>query len=174
MLHVCCAPCASVVLERLSDYFDITAYYCNPNIYPRSEYDLRAEQLPKLIKGLGLNVKLECGEYAPEKFARNIGTMAALPEGGLRCEICFKMRLGAAASLAKVGDFDYFSTTLSVGPMKNVKLINNVLEELSEEYGIAYLPSDFRKKDGYKRSVELSKMLGLYRQNYCGCEFSIR
>ena len=174
LLHVCCAPCASVTLERLCAHFDVTVYYCNQNIWPEGEYERRYEQLPKLIEGLKLPVKLERGEYAPEMFEALARGMENLPEGGSRCELCFRMRLGAAAEKAAAEGYEYFTSSLSVGPMKSVKLINAVGEELAEEYSVKFLPSDFRKKDGYKRSLDISKQLGLYRQNYCGCRFSVR
>ena len=143
-LHSCCAPCSSYVIEYLSDYFQITVFYYNPNIYPDEEYLHRVKEQQHLI----------------------------CPEGGERCFQCYRLRLEKTAQLAKEHGFDYFCTTLSISPLKNAQKLNEIGEELADTYGIPWLPSDFKKKNGYKRSVELSALYGLYRQDYCGCVFS--
>lgn len=174
LLHACCAPCSSYVLEYLSQYFEITVLYYNPNISPRSEYDTRAEELKRLISEMEFihPVKLMVGEYEPEKFYTMAKGMENLPEGGERCFKCYHQRLLYTAQLARAGGFDYFTTTLSISPLKNAAKLNEIGQELSKECGVEYLLSDFKKKNGYKRSVELSNQHNLYRQNYCGCVFS--
>lgn len=174
LLHACCAPCSSYVLEYLSKYFEITVLYYNPNISPRAEYDTRAEELRRLIGEMEFvhPVKLLVGEYEPEKFYAMARGMEDLPEGGERCFMCYRQRLLYTAKLAKEGGYDYFTTTLSISPLKNAEKLNEIGRELGEEYGVEYLLSDFKKKNGYKRSVELSAEHNLYRQNYCGCVFS--
>ncbi|MBQ8815000.1 MAG: epoxyqueuosine reductase QueH [Lachnospiraceae bacterium] len=174
LLHACCAPCSSYVLEYLSRYFDITVLYYNPNISPRAEYDTRAEELKRLISEMEFvhPVKLTVGAYEPEKFYAMAKGMEELPEGGERCFQCYRQRLHYTAQMAKEGGFDYFTTTLSISPLKNAAKLNEIGQELSKECGVEYLLSDFKKKNGYKRSVELSAEHNLYRQNYCGCVFS--
>jgi len=174
LLHACCAPCSSYVLEYLSNYFQITVLYYNPNISPRTEYDTRAEELKRLIGEMEFNhpVKLVVGEYEPEKFYSMAKGMEDLPEGGERCFKCYEQRLRYTAQMANEGGFDYFTTTLSISPLKNATKLNEIGQELAAEFGVEYLLSDFKKKNGYKRSVELSAEHGLYRQNYCGCVFS--
>ena len=174
LLHACCAPCSSYVLEYLSNYFQTTVLYYNPNISPRSEYDTRAEELKRLIGEMEFvhPVKLVVGEYEPEKFYAMAKGMEDLPEGGERCFKCYEQRLRRTAQLAKEGKFDYFTTTLSISPLKNAAKLNEIGQKLAAEYGVPYLLSDFKKKNGYKRSVELSAEHNLYRQNYCGCIFS--
>ena len=174
LLHACCAPCSSYVLEYLSNYFEITVLYYNPNISPRTEYDTRAEELKRLIGEMEFNhpVKLVVGEYEPEKFYAMAKGMEDLPEGGERCFKCYEQRLRYTAQMANEGDFDYFTTTLSISPLKKATKLNEIGQELAAEFGVEYLLSDFKKKNGYKRSVELSAEHGLYRQNYCGCVFS--
>lgn len=174
LLHACCAPCSSYVLEYLSQYFEITVLYYNPNISPRSEYDTRAEELKRLISEMEFvhPVKLMVGEYEPEKFYAMAKGMEELPEGGERCFKCYRQRLLYTAKLAKNSGFDYFTTTLSISPLKNAAKLNEIGQELAKEYGVEYLLSDFKKRNGYKRSVELSAEHNLYRQNYCGCIFS--
>lgn len=174
LLHACCAPCSSYVLEYLSNYFQITVLYYNPNISPRAEYDTRAEELKRLIGEMEFNhpVKLVVGEYEPEKFYAMAKGMEDLPEGGERCFKCYEQRLRYTAQMANEGGFDYFTTTLSISPLKNATKLNEIGQELAAEFGVEYLLSDFKKKNGYKRSVELSAEHGLYRQNYCGCVFS--
>ena len=174
LLHACCAPCSSYVLEYLSNYFQITVLYYNPNISPRAEYDTRAEELKRLIGEMEFNhpVKLVVGEYEPEKFYAMAKGMEDLPEGGERCFKCYEQRLRYTAQMANEGGFDYFTTTLSISPLKNATKLNEIGQELAAEFGVEYLLSDFKKKNGYKRSVELSAEHGLYRQDYCGCVFS--
>ena len=174
LLHACCAPCSSYVLEYLSRYFQITVLYYNPNISPRAEYDTRAEELKRLIGEMEFihPVKLLVGEYEPEKFYSMAKGMEELPEGGERCFRCYEQRLRYTAGLAKEQGFDYFTTTLSISPLKNAAKLNEIGAKLAVEFGVEYLLSDFKKKNGYKRSVELSGEHGLYRQDYCGCVFS--
>ena len=159
LIHSCCAPCSSYVLEYLSQYFKITVFYYNPNIYPESEYTKRS---------------FLAGRYEKEKFYAMAEGMEDLREGGARCMKCYELRLSETARQAAAGGFDYFTTTLSISPMKNAQKLNEIGVRLGEEYGVEYLVSDFKKKNGYKRSIELSKEYGLYRQDYCGCEFSLR
>ena len=177
-LHSCCAPCSSYCLEYLAEYFAITIFYYNPNISPAEEYEKRVEEQKRLIDALNEKAKNKIafaeGEYKPEDFYTMAKGMEELPEGGERCFKCYEMRLREAAILAKEKGFDYFTTTLTISPLKNAKKLNEIGEQLGEEYGICHLPSDFKKKNGYKRSVELSKEYGLYRQDYCGCVFSKR
>lgn len=174
LLHSCCAPCSSYVLEYLSQYFEITVLYYNPNISPETEYRARVAEQERLIRELPTkhSVTFMEGEYHPEQFYGAVKGLEDCPEGGERCTICFEMRLREAAQTAKNGGFDYFTTTLSISPLKNAEKLNSIGASLAQEYGIAYLHSDFKKKNGYKRSVELSAEYGLYRQDYCGCVFS--
>ena len=175
-LHSCCAPCSSYVLEYLSKYFSITVFYYNPNISPREEYEKRVDEVCSLIKKMQFVNPVEFveGRYEPEKFYDMAKGLEYSPEGHERCFKCYRMRLEEAARLAKEGGFDYFTTTLSISPLKNAGKINEIVEELAGIYQVSHLPSDFKKKNGYKRSVELSHEYGLYRQNYCGCVFSRR
>ena len=177
-LHSCCAPCSSYVLEYLSRYFSVTDYFYNPNISPEEEYRKREEELLRFIDAINGSVlhpiRFEAGPYEPEMFYQMAKGLEQVPEGGERCFRCYELRLRRAAELAKAGGYDYFCTTLSISPLKNAGKLMEIGEGLSEEYGVAYLPSDFKKKDGYKRSIELSGEYGLYRQNYCGCVFSRR
>lgn len=175
-LHSCCAPCSSYVLEYLSSYFQITDFFYNPNISPKEEYVKRAEELKHLIDEMPFVHKpvfLE-GDYCPEEFFKMAKGLENVPEGGERCFRCYRMRMEEAARLAAEGGYDYFTTTLSISPLKNAQKINEIGEELEKIYGVKHLPSDFKKKNGYKRSTELSGEYGLYRQNYCGCVFSKR
>ena len=176
LIHSCCAPCSSYVLEYLSEYFKITVFYYNPNIYPESEYMKRIAEQQKLICDMKLRypVSFLAGEYDKEKFYEMAAGMEDLKEGGARCMKCYELRLSEAARQAAAGGFDYFTTTLSISPMKNAQKLNEIGLRVGEEYGVKYLVSDFKKKNGYKRSIELSKEYGLYRQDYCGCEFSMR
>lgn len=175
-LHSCCAPCSSYVLEYLSRYFKITVYYYNPNIYPPREYEERTMEVERLIRDLPAEhpISFIVGEYRPELFYEAVKGHEADPEGGERCGICFALRLEEAAKLAKEGKFDYFTTTLTISPLKDAARLNQIGEEMGEKYGVSYLNSDFKKKNGYKRSTELSKEYNLYRQDYCGCVFSMR
>ena len=175
-LHSCCAPCSSYVLEYLSPYFEITDFFYNPNISPREEYEKRTKELQKLIEEMPLVHKpvfLE-GEYRPEDFFEMAKGLENVPEGGERCFKCYRLRLEEAARLAAEGGYDYFATTLTISPLKNAAKLNEIGEELCRETKVAWLPSDFKKKNGYKRSTELSKEYGMYRQDYCGCVFSMR
>lgn len=170
LLLSCCAPCSSYVLEYLSSHFDIEILYYNPNIYPYEEYQKRFSELIKLCK---INdVKLTLGEYENEKFLNAVRGFEQEREGGARCEICFKLRLSYARDYAVKNGIPYFCTTLTVSPHKNAELINKLGKELETE-NCKYLPSDFKKKNGYIRSIELSKKYNLYRQDYCGCKFSL-
>lgn len=175
-LHSCCAPCSSYVLEYLSQYFKITVYYYNPNIYPPEEYEERTKEVERLIQELPARhpISFLAGEYRPEQFYEAVRGHEKDPEGGERCGICFALRLEEAARLAKEGNFDYFTTTLTISPMKDAARLNQIGEEMGEKYGVSYLDSDFKKKNGYKRSTELSREYHLYRQDYCGCVFSMR
>ncbi|MCM1488802.1 MAG: epoxyqueuosine reductase QueH [Firmicutes bacterium] len=174
LLHGCCAPCSSYVLEYLTEFFDITLLYYNPNISPLDEYNKRIGEVKRLISEMPLSceVKLLEGRYDPEAFFAAAKGLEHLPEGGERCFKCYRLRLEEAARAAKEGGFDFFTTTLSVSPHKNAEKLNEIGQELEKTYGVRYLFADFKKREGYKRSIELSRMYGLYRQNYCGCVFS--
>ncbi len=176
LLHSCCAPCSSYVLEYLSRYFWITVLYYNPNIYPPEEILKRADEQERLIATMPVEhtVAYLEGSYEPELFFAAVKGHEEDREGGERCALCYRLRLEEAARQAKAGGFDYFTTTLSISPLKNAGKLNEIGEELAAQYGVAYLSSDFKKKDGYKRSTELSREYGLYRQDYCGCVFSKR
>lgn len=175
-LHSCCAPCSSYVLEYLSEYFRITVFYYNPNIYPKEEYWKRVEEQQRLITQMPFShsVQFVEGEFDEQRFYETVRGLEKELEGGARCEQCFRLRLAETAKRAKEAGADYFATTLTISPLKNASLINQIGEELAAEYGISWLPSDFKKKNGYKRSTELSATYGLYRQDYCGCVFSVR
>lgn len=174
LLHSCCAPCSSYVLEYLAPYFNICDFYYNPNISPKQEYEDRKEELVRLISEMGLSAKVTFleGVYQPEDFFSVAKGLEELPEGGERCFKCYEMRLRESAKIAAEQGAEYFATTLTISPLKNAQKLNEIGERLAEEFGVKYLPSDFKKKNGYKRSVELSAQYGLYRQNYCGCVFS--
>lgn len=174
LLHSCCAPCSSYVLEYLSQYFEITVLYYNPNISPAKEYEMRVAEQERFIKELPTKhpVSFLAGEYCPEEFYAAVKGLENCPEGGERCGVCFELRLRKAAETAVGGGFDFFTTTLSISPLKDAERLNKIGGLLAEEYGVSYLYSDFKKKNGYKRSTELSEQYGLYRQNYCGCVFS--
>lgn len=176
LLHSCCAPCSSYVLEYLSDYFNITVFYYNPNIFPESEYTKRILEQQMLIGEMEVKhpVSFIAGHYDKERFYEMARGMEHLKEGGERCLKCYELRLREAAKIAKEGGFEYYTTTLSISPLKNADRLNEIGTRLANEYGVKYLQSDFKKRNGYKRSIELSKEFGLYRQDYCGCEFSIR
>ena len=176
LLHSCCAPCSSYVLEYLSEYFEITVFYYNPNIAPEEEYRMRVEEQKKLIEQMPLKhtVSFIEGKYDPQRFYEMAKGLEKVPEGGERCFGCFKLRLEESAKEAVKGNYDYFTTTLTISPLKNAEKLNEIGQETAEKYGIKWLPSDFKKKNGYKRSTELSQKYGLYRQNYCGCVFSKR
>lgn len=174
LLHACCAPCSSYVIEYLSKYFNITMYYYNPNISPIQEYNFRLEELSRLLKEMkeAENIEILPCEYEAERFYEIAKGLEAEKEGGERCFRCYRLRLEKTAQAAKEKGFDYFTTTLSISPYKNAEKLNEIGKELSEKYNVPYLFSDFKKKNGYKRSIELSKEYGLYRQDYCGCVYS--
>ena len=177
-LHSCCAPCPSYCLEYLRQYFDITVFYYNPNITFPEEYRHRVEEQKRLIGEM--NARLDsCGRisfvegaYEPARFLEAARGLEDCPEGGERCFACYALRLSEAARTAAEGGYDYFTTTLSISPLKNAEKLNAIGEAAGERYGVRYLPSDFKKKGGYQRSIELSREYGLYRQDYCGCVFS--
>lgn len=174
LLHSCCAPCSSYVLEYLSDFFKITVLYYNPNIFPKEEYEYRIEEQRKLIDAMPVKNKIEfiSTDYEPEKFYEIAKGYENIPEGGERCFRCYELRLRESAKYAKKGGFDFFTTTLSISPLKNAEKLNEIGKNVADEFGLKYLCSDFKKKNGYKRSVELSAEYGLYRQDYCGCVYS--
>ncbi len=174
LLHSCCAPCSSYVLEYLSQYFRITLFYYNPNISPESEYRHRVSELRRLVAEMlpGSDVSIVEGNYDPERFHAAVAGMEDLPEGGERCKVCFRLRLEEAAKMAQQLHCDYFTTTLTISPMKNAVALNDIGEALSPIYHTPYLNSDFKKREGYKRSIQLSAEYGLYRQDYCGCVYS--
>lgn len=200
LLHSCCAPCSSYVLEYLQSYFEITVFYYNPNITEDTEYQYRLQEQKKLIQALNRQaeekeleettamtessswdkvktlypIKIIDGDYKPELFFKQVKGLEDCPEGGERCFRCYQLRLEKAAQLAAEQKFDYFTTSLTISPMKNAAKLNEIGEQLEQQYGVAFLPSDFKKKNGYKRSIELSEEYGLYRQNYCGCVYSKR
>ena len=174
LLHSCCAPCSSYVLEYLSQYFQIILFYYNPNISPESEYRYRVTELQRLVKEMPLDsaVQMIEGEYNPNVFLNAVKGMETEPEGGERCKICYRLRLEEAARMAQELGCEYVTTTLSISPMKNANALNQIGGELADAYGVKYLYSDFKKRNGYKRSIELSAQYQLYRQDYCGCIFS--
>lgn len=173
LLQVCCAPCSSYCLEYLHKYFSITVLFYNPNIYPESEYAVRESELLRLIDELGFNdINIMKTTFNPDEFYTAVKGLEDCKEGGDRCKICYRLRLEKTAKLAKSGGFDYFCTTLSISPLKSAEALCTIGLELEKEYGVKYLLSDFKKKEGYKRSIELSRQYNLYRQDYCGCVFS--
>lgn len=176
LLHSCCAPCSSYVLEYLSKYFKITIFYYNPNISPYEEFQKRIEEQKRLIDSLPVLNKVEFleGDYDNSRYEELIKGLEEEKEGGSRCHFCYRMRLEETARLAKEKGFDYFTTTLSISPYKNAKVLNEIGSLLQGEYQVPYLYADFKKKNGYKRSIELSRVYDLYRQDYCGCKYSKR
>lgn len=174
LLHSCCAPCSNYVLEYLSNYFSITVFYYNPNIFPESEYTKRICEQQMLIDRLTVKypVMFVAGPYDSERFFQMAKGLEHVKEGGVRCHKCYELRLRETARMAKNAEFDYFTTTLSISPLKKADKLNEIGRRLGDEYGVPYLLSDFKKKNGYKRSIELSREYGLYRQDYCGCVFS--
>lgn len=174
MLHSCCGPCSSYCLEYLSEYFEITVFYYNPNIYPSEEYDFRVEEQKKIIELTKAKNPIHMieGKYEVEKFYEMAKGLEVIAEGGSRCHKCYEMRLKEAAKIGKENGFDYFTTTLSISPHKNSQVLNKIAEKVGKEIGIAHLPSDFKKNNGYKRSCDITREYGMYRQDYCGCEFS--
>lgn len=191
MLHSCCAPCSSYVLEYLREFFNITVFYYNPNIGEKEEYQKRVEEQKRLIKEYNSQLeenhfenmhstsaagRIEVieGAYEPECFYQLVKGLEQCAEGGERCFKCYELRLEKTARMAAENKSDYFTTTLTISPLKNAQKLNEIGEGLGKKYGVSFLPSDFKKKDGYKRSIELSNLFGLYRQNYCGCVYSKR
>lgn len=181
LLHACCAPCSSACLEKLRTFFSITVFYYNPNITLSEEYAYRLAEEKRLIEamngagqslGEAYPISILEGKYEPERYLSLVKGYEKVQEGGSRCELCFRLRLGESARVAKENGFDYFTTTLTISPLKNAAMLNAIGEQVAKEYDVMWLPSDFKKKDGYKRSIELSKEYDLYRQDYCGCVFS--
>lgn len=176
LLHSCCAPCSSYVLEYLSRYFKITVFYYNPNIYPEEEFYKRRSEQERFISQLPTKnpISFIGTEHMSEEFYKAVKGLEHIREGGERCFACYRLRLEESAMAARDMGADYFTTTLSISPMKNAQKLNEIGGELGEKYGVKYLFSDFKKRNGYKRSTELSREYGIYRQNYCGCVFSLR
>lgn len=174
LLHACCAPCSSYVLEYLSQYFSITIFYYNPNITEEPEYRKRVAEEQRLISQLPAKNKISFieGRYDPERFFEIAKGKKDIPEGGARCFECYRLRITETADMAKEKGFDYFTTTLSISPLKNAQKLNEIGGEEAERTGVPYLFSDFKKREGYKRSIQLSAQYNLYRQNYCGCIYS--
>lgn len=176
LLHSCCAPCSTACLERLTEFFCVTVFYYNPNIYPETEYSHRVSEQKRLIRQMyGENeVNFIEGEFDPKKFYTAVKGLENEPEGGLRCFECYRLRLRETAQTAKENGFEYFTTTLTLSPLKNSAKLNEIGQEIARQCGVKFLPSDFKKKNGFLRSTELSRQYDLYRQNYCGCVFSQR
>ncbi|MFI3207741.1 MAG: epoxyqueuosine reductase QueH [Eubacteriales bacterium] len=174
LLHSCCAPCSTYVLEYLSEYFEIIIYYYNPNIFPLGEYEKRAKEQQYLISKMSTRYPMSClvGDYESERFYELARGLEDEPECGRRCDRCYELRLRKTGELAKKLGVDYFSTTLTISPLKKADKLNEIGKQLEEELGVTYLVSDFKKKNGYKRSTELSKEYDLYRQDFCGCIYS--
>ena len=177
LLHSCCAPCSSAVLEKLQEIFEVTVFYYNPNISQDAEYRKRVEEQKRLIEAFNRKnsdypIHMIDGDYEPQEFYKISKGLETCPEGGERCFKCYALRLEKTAQLAKEEGYDYFTTTLTISPLKNAGKLNEIGEEMAVKYQTAFLPSDFKKKEGYKRSIELSKEYDLYRQNFCGCAFS--
>lgn len=176
LLHSCCGPCSSYCLEYTSKYFDVTLFYYNPNITDKEEYIRRVEEQKRLIEAVNrdwnCDIKFVEAKYNPEAFIEISKGLEECPEGGERCKRCFELRLREAAEYASINGFDYFTTTLTISPLKNADVLNTIGGEIGKEKNVEFLPSDFKKKNGYKRSVELSEIYELYRQDYCGCGFS--
>lgn len=174
LLHSCCAPCSSAVLEDISRYFHITVLYYNPNISSKEEYDKRVKEVGRLLEAMPFEEEIPLieGRYDAAEFEAIAKGLEDVPEGGSRCFACYRLRLEEAGRVAKEGHFDYFTTTLSISPLKNAAKLNEIGEEVAQDLGISYLPSDFKKKERYKRSIALSKEYDLYRQNFCGCKYS--
>lgn len=174
LLHSCCGPCSTYCIQTLSEYFSVTVYYFNPNIYPPEEYACRAAEQKRFIEQFPVKhpVSFVEGPFEPKEFYDYIRGYEKEPEGGERCFLCYRLRLEKTAEYAKQNQFDYFTTTLSISPLKNAAKLNEIGGELAEKYDILYLFSDFKKKEGYKKSTEISREYGMYRQYYCGCVFS--
>lgn len=176
LLHSCCGPCSTYCIEYLSDYFSITVFYYNPNIFPEEEYLFRKAEQKRFIDGYPAKNPIDFieGDYDFKRFYENVRGFEDEPERGARCSICFEMRLGESARVASQGGFDYFATTLTLSPHKDMEVINAIGKRCGEAVGAEYLPSDFKKKGGYLRSTQISAEYGMYRQDYCGCEFSLK
>ncbi len=176
LLHSCCGPCSSAVLEYITQYFDVTLLWYNPNLYPKEEFDRRFKTQVELIEKMGLadKVNILAEPWKSEDYYRRVKGLENEPEGGKRCAECFRLRLLETARLAKHYGYDYFCTTLTLSRHKDAVLINTIGEEIAKAVGVSWLPSDFKKRNGENRSIELSEQYGLYRQLYCGCEFSLR
>ena len=176
LLHSCCAPCSSYCLEVLSSYFKVTVFYYNPNIYPPEEYAMRAEEQRRFIERFPAKYPISFveGKYDTDRFYAMAKGKEQIKEGKERCFLCYEMRLRETCEYAKAHGFDFFTTTLSISPLKNAQKLNEIGEKLEKEYQISYLYSDFKKKNGYKRSTEISREYEMYRQDYCGCVYSIR
>ncbi len=176
LLHSCCAPCSSAVMEYLRDTFALTVFYYNPNITDSREYEFRKAEELRLIRACNEQdarpIEVLEAPYEPERFLSEVRGLESEKEGGARCSVCFALRLNKTAEAAAAGGYDFFTTTLTISPLKDAERLNRIGEAAGKRFGVRFLPSDFKKKDGYKRSIELSKQYGLYRQNYCGCEFS--
>lgn len=174
LLHCCCAPCASHCLTLLTKSFDVSTYFFNPNIFPEEEYFRREQELQRLTKQLPLDrpVRTVLAKYQPQDFFNIATGLESAPEGGKRCRECFYHRLKHTAETARQNGFEYFCTTLTISPLKNAQLINEIGQQVAQEEGVKWLPSDFKKQDGYLHSIKLSNQYGLYRQDYCGCVFS--
>lgn len=170
LLHICCAPCSTEVIERLSTQYEVTGFFYNPNIHPKREYQSRLSELERFSGKAGFRVI--CSDYDVKGWFKRVKGLEKEPEGGKRCEICFRLRLEETAKAAKKGGFDIFTTTLTISPHKDAKVINTIGKDLEKTHGISFLAADFKKKDGFKKSVEHSKKHGLLRQDYCGCIFS--
>ncbi len=173
LLHACCAPCSSAVLEKISEIFDITLFFYNPNISPKSEFAQRLDELYRLIKQMGLSgIEIAAPPYNNDEFLKIAKGKEDCPEGGARCRECYRLRIEKAVMYASEHGFSYVTTTLSISPHKNAQWLNEIGLEEGEKYGVRYLCSDFKKEEGYKKSCELSRKYKLYRQDYCGCEYS--
>ena len=176
LLHCCCAPCSTHCLTTLSPYFKVTTYFFNPNIFPDLEYEQRKKELERLINSINLNspnkINQLTAEYNPQDFFDVSKGVETAPEGGERCVKCFYMRLKSTAQKARDGGYEYITTTLTISPLKNAQLINEIGQQVAKEEGVKWLPTDFKKQNGYLNSIKLSERYGLYRQNYCGCVFS--
>lgn len=173
LIHSCCGPCSSSVLEYLKEYFDMTIYFYNPNITEQREYEDRLEEMYTFLENIGYSIPVLRGEYEVQRdFFHQVKGLEKEPEMGERCRVCYELRMREAARKAKEEGYDYFGTVLSISPLKNATWINEIGEALEEKYGVSFLRGDFKKKNRYLRSIELSKEYGLYRQEYCGCIFS--
>ncbi len=173
LLHSCCGPCSTTAITRLSQEYEVAVYYYNPNIYPEEEFIKRQNTQKQFLQKYNPEIKLIEGEYENNLYEERIKGFRGCKEGGERCKYCFRLRLEKTANLAKKLNYDLFATTLTVSPHKNAKLINEIGKQIENERGVEYLPSDFKKQDGYLQSIRLSKEYDLYRQNYCGCKYSI-